>query len=71
MQASQQHIVKAAERAVRDVVVLRRRSRAEPGDRGAFLEAAEQAFGQPLGREFQAVLLLTYHKIAKTKPEPF
>ena len=57
--------VKAAERAVRDVVVMRCRPRAEPGDRGAFLEAAEEAFGRPLDRELRAVLLLAYHKVAK------
>ena len=63
--------VKAAERAVRDVVVVRCRSRAEPGDRGAFLEAAEEAFGRPLDRELRAVLLLAYHKFAKNRPDSF
>ena len=63
--------VKAAERAVRDVVVVRCRSRAEPGDRGAFLEAAEEAFGRPLDRELRAVLLLAYHKFAKNRPDTF
>ena len=56
---------------MRDVVVLRCRSQAEPGDRGAFLEAAEEVFGQPLGRELQAVLLLAYHKVSKGKPDTF
>ena len=63
--------VKAAERAVRDVIVIRCRSRAEPGDRGAFLEAAEEAFGRPLDRELRAVLLLAYHKVAKNRRDTF
>ena len=46
--------VKAAERAVRGVVVLRCRSQAKPADRGALLEAAEEAFGRPLDRELRA-----------------
>ena len=63
--------VKAAERAVRDVVVMRCRLQAAPGDRGAFLEAAEEAFGRPLDRELRAVLLLAYHKVAKGKIDTF
>ena len=58
--------VKAAERAVRDVVVLRLRSRADPADRKAFLKAAEEVFGRPgqrLDQEFQACLLLAFHKL--------
>ena len=61
--------VKAAERAVRDVVVLRCCPQAEPANRGAFLEAAEEAFGSPLDRELQAVLLLAYHKIARCQAQ--
>ena len=70
--------VKAAERAVRDVVVLRC---CAPGggvldvDQGAFLEAAEVAFdrllrGHVLGdadRELRAVLLLAYHKLRRAR----
>jgi len=58
--------VKAAERAVRDVVVLRCRSQADPGNREDFLDAAEEAFGRRglgLERELQACLLLAYHKL--------
>jgi len=58
--------VKAAERAVRDVVVLRCRSVSEPRDREAFILAAEEAFGrrgEPLGRELKALLLVAYHKL--------
>ena len=40
--------VKAAERAVRDVVVLRCHSHDNPWERSAFFLNAEQAFGQPL-----------------------
>ena len=62
--------IKAAERAVRDVVVLRL-ARAQPGDRGAFLETAEEVFGGPLDEERQARLLLAYHKMARNKPDTF
>ena len=58
--------VKAAQRAVRDVIVLRCRSVSEPRDRDAFILAAEEAFGrggEPLDRELKAVLLLAYHKL--------
>ena len=63
--------VKAAERAVQGVVVLRCRSQAKPADRGAFLEAAEEAFGMPLDRELRAALLIAYHKTTKNKPGTF
>ena len=46
-------------------MILHCRSQAEPGDRGAFLVAAEKAFGRPLDRELRAVVLLAYHKVAK------
>ena len=58
--------VKAAQRAVRDVVVLRCRSVSEPRDRDAFILAAEEAFGrpgEPLDDELQALLLLAYYKL--------
>ena len=57
--------VKAAERAVRDVVVLRCRSQADPGDSGAFLYAAVEAFGRPLERELEACLILAFHKLRR------
>ena len=70
--------VKASERVVRDVVVLRC---CAPGggvldvDQGAFLEAVEVAFGMPLrgaflgdaGRELRAVLLLAYRKLRRAR----
>ena len=76
--------VMAAERAMRDVVVLRCQSHDNPWGRSAFFLNAEQAFGQPLGRELQALLLIAFHKIkidrerqeamaqakAKAKPKP-
>ena len=60
--------VKAAQRAVRDVVVLRCRSVSEPRDREAFILAAEEAFGrrgEPLDDELQALLLLAYYKLLR------
>ena len=51
---------------IRDALVLHCRSQAaDPGDRGAFLETAEQVIGRRLDRELRAVLLLAYHKVAK------
>ena len=63
--------VKAAERAVRDVVVLRCCSQGEEKDRSAFLEAAEEAFGRLLDRELRAKLLLAVSKIFKNQPNTF
>ena len=64
--------VKAAKVAVRDVVVLRCCSQAGTADRGAFLEAAEQAFGSsPLDPELWAQLQLAFHKVTKNKPNTF
>ena len=60
--------VKAAQRAVRDVVVLRCRSVSEPRDREAFILAAEEAFGrrgEPLNRELQALLILAFHELRR------
>ena len=76
--------VMAAERAMRDVVVLRCQSQDRPGDRTLFLDAAEEAFDRRLGKELQMLLLLAFHKIkirrerqeaiaqakAKAKPKP-
>ena len=76
--------VMAAERAMRDVVVLRCQSQDRPGDRTLFLDAAEEAFDKRLGKELQMLLLLAFHKIkirrerqeamaqakAKAKPKP-
>ena len=59
--------VQTAVRAVRDVLVMRCRSQAVPGDRRSFLDTAEEAFGRPLHQELRAVLLLSYHKNTKNK----
>ena len=70
--------VKAAERAVRDVVCLRC---CAPGggvlavDQDAFLEAVEVAFAMPLcgdflgdaDRELRGLLLLAYHKLRRAR----
>ena len=40
-----------ARRELRDALILHCRSQAEPGGRGAFLAAAEKAFGRELDRE--------------------
>ena len=61
--------VKAAERAVRDLLVIRCRSRAVPEDRRAFLLAAEQVFGGKLETQLRAVLLLAFHKVPTGKSE--
>ena len=58
--------VKAAQRAVLDVVVFRCCSVSEPRNREAFILAAEETFGrrgEPLDRELQALLLLAYDKL--------
>ena len=58
--------VKAAQRAVRDVIVLRCCSVSEARNPETFILAAEEAFGrggEPLGRELQTLLLLAYHKL--------
>ena len=76
--------VMAAERAMRDVVVLRCQPQDRLGDRTLFLDAAEEAFDKRLGKELQMLLLLAFHKIkirrerqeaiaqakAKAKPKP-
>ena len=59
--------VRAAERAVRDVVVLRCCHQAQATDRSAFLAAAVEAFGGPMGRELTSVLVLAHYKIFKAK----
>ena len=61
--------VKAAQRVVADVVVLRCRSVSEPpGTKEAFILAAEEAFGRPgvpLDRELENLLLLALHKLRR------
>ena len=60
-------VMRTAERAVREVVVSRCCSWPQLRDRGAFLEAVEQAFGSPLDRELRARLLVAYHRAVKEK----
>ena len=61
--------VKAAQRVVRDVVVLRCRSVSKPpGTSEAFILAAEEACGRPgvpLDRELENFLLLALHKLRR------
>ena len=61
--------VKAAQRVVADVVVLRCRSVSEPlGTSEAFILAAEEAFGRPgvpLDRGLGNLLLLALHKLRR------
>ena len=61
--------LESAERAVRDVVVVRccadRFLWPQLKGRASFLAAAEQAFGGPLDRELRAVLLLAYYRAVK------
>ena len=52
--------VRAAEHAVRDVVVLRCQPHGNPWERSAFFLNAEQAFGQPLSRELKALLSIAF-----------
>ena len=63
--------MKTAERALRDVLVIRCRSQTVLKDRKSFLETAEEAFGRPLDRELRAVILLAYHKITKGNTDTF
>ena len=61
--------VKAAQRVVADVVVLRCRSVSEPpGTKEAIILAAEEAFGRPgvpLDRGLENLLLLALHKLRR------
>ena len=63
--------VKAAERTARDVLVMRCRCQAVPGDKDSFLETVEQAFGGPLEQKLKAKILLSYHKITRDKVNKF
>ena len=58
--------IKAAELAVRDVVVRMCSSHTQPGNRTFFEANAQEAFGGSLGTEMRAALLLSYHKWHRT-----
>ena len=55
--------INTAERAVRDVVALILKWRANPGSVKLWDEAAETAFNGPLDRNVRAALLLAFHKL--------
>ena len=70
-------LIKSAERAVRDILVLRCSSRFRPGDRNGFLMAAGEAFGMDLltkpkrpesEQKLRSALLLAFHKVYQRKP---
>ena len=63
--------VKEAERAVRDVLVMRCRCQAVPGNKDSFLETVEEAFGGSLEQKLKAKILLSYHKITRDKVNKF
>ena len=62
--------IKAAELAVRDVVVRMCSSRTRPGDRNIFEASAREAFGGSLDTDKRAALLLSYHKWHRTAGTP-
>ena len=62
--------IKAAELALRDVVVRMCSSRTHPGNRHFFEASARVAFGGSLDKEMRAALLLSYHKWQKTAGTP-
>ena len=60
-----------AQRCVRDVVVMRCCSRDNPRDRGAFLVAVAEAFGDPLDDLLRSQLCLAFRKIVgEDAPKP-
>ena len=61
-------IVKKADRAVRDVVVLRLLACCDdPRDRDGFMEKATEAYDNDLDKEVRAQLFLAYHKDCKVQ----
>ena len=62
--------IKAAELALRDVVVRMCSSHTQPGDRRFFEARSRAAFGGSLDTEMRAALLLSYHKWHKTAGTP-
>ena len=70
--SAEREAVKAAERAVRDVVVWRCLCRVNPRDRKEFLAALQAAFGvNELDTDLQAQLLLSHRKIASSVIDSF
>ena len=70
-QESQIQAIKAAERALRDVLVVRCHSRVTSDDRAAFIAVVEEAFGAEWSREHRSLTLLSFHKVYKDKPTNF
>ena len=62
--------IKAAELALRDVVVWMCSSDTQPGNRRFFETSARAAFGGSLDTEMRAALLLSYHKWHRTAGTP-
>ena len=70
-QESQIQAIKAAERALRDVLVVRCHSRVTSDDRAAFIAVVEEAFGAEWSRDHRSLTLLSFHKVYKDKPTTF
>ena len=70
-QESQIQAIKAAERALRDVLVVRCHSRVTSDDRAAFIAVVEEAFGAEWSREHRSQTMLSFHKVYKDKPTNF
>ena len=63
--------VKAVERALRDVTVLRCRCFAPPGDRAAFLAIVGEAFGGTLDSKEESAICLSYKRRMSLAPDAF
>jgi hypothetical protein len=63
--------VRKAERAVRDVVVLRCCSTTAPRDRDAFRALAEEAFGGAMTQQLHSQLHLAYKKVVGSAADAF
>ena len=70
-QEFQMQAMKAAERTLRDVLVVRCHSRVTPDDRAAFIAVAEEAFGAEWSREHRSQTMLSFHKVYKNKGNTF
>ena len=63
--------MRSAERALRDVLVVRCRSRVTSDDRAAFIAVVEEAFGAEWSREHRSQTMLSFHKVYKNKRTKF